>query len=429
MNLPRMTLALGAYLSTCLMATNHLLAQTPNDGEPRDQQLSAHTKLVNHPARSSEAAQSMPVNHHRFACDMYQQLGKEQGNLFFSPSSIWTALAMCYVGAAGTTAEEMSKTLLIESLEELQSSYAAVESAWQVPEGSQDIQLRIANRLWGQESFRFLPSFISETRDQFDAELKLLNFANSDQARTTINRWVEEQTEDKIKELLPDGVIDASTMLVLTNAVYFKGSWTHPFIADSTQQADFNLTKSTTVKVPLMYQLGQFAYKTEDELQILELRYGDGQLSMVILLPKMVDGLKQLESQFNADNLERWTQGLKSQKVNVYLPKFKSTSQFELNDVLKSMGMPSAFDASKADFSGMSGNRELFLSAVIHKAFVDVNEEGTEAAAATGAVFSRTSVSPQQPAVFRADRPFIYLIRDVKSGAVLFLGRMSDPTQ
>jgi len=428
-------LALGAWLLTSLTGTPSLWAQSVNATKSKSatvqpQPTSPRTQLVYHPVQSPEAAESMLDNHNRFAWDMYQQLGKEPGNLFFSPSSIWTALAMTYTGAAGTTATEMSKTLHVESLEQLSTSYSAVRAAWKVPDESQGLQLQLANRLWGQTGYPILPEFLTATREQFDAELSLLNFAKSEEARQTINSWVEEQTEDKIQELLPEGVIDASTMLVLTNAVYFKGSWLRPFNADSTQEADFRLTAAESIPVPMMHQLGEFGYKALDEAQILELPYGYGRLSMMILLPTEVEGLAELEAQLTLDNLQRWTEpGLRSQKVNVYLPKFKSTSQFELNAVLSAMGMPSAFDPSAADFSKMSGNRELFLSAVIHKAFVDVNEAGTEAAAATGAVISRTSISPRQPVDFLADHPFIYLIRDTRSGALLFAGRVADPSR
>lgn len=405
-------------------------ATESNPASVQPQPASTRIKLVQQPVPSSEAKETMLDNHNRFAYDMYQQLGKEPGNLFFSPSSVWTALAMTYMGAAGRTEAEMSQTLHLESLEQLSTTYSAVSAAWQVSDESQELQLRIANRLWGQTGYPFLPEFLTATRAQFDAELSLLNFANTAAARDTINAWVEKQTENKIQELLPEGVLDASTMLVLTNAVYFKGSWLRPFNADSTQEADFRLTAAESIPVPTMHQLGEFAYNSVDDVQILELPYGDGRLSMLVLLPTEVEGLAKLEAQLTIDNLQRWTQqGFRSQKVNVYLPKFKSTSQFELNAVLAAMGMPSAFDPSMADFSKMSGNRELYLSAVIHKAFVDVNEAGTEAAAATGAVISRTSISPRQPVDFRADHPFIYLIRDTRSGALLFVGRVADPSR
>ncbi len=256
-----------------------------------------------------------------------------------------------------------------------------------------------------------------------------LDFAKTEQARQTINAWVEEQTENKITDLIPPRALSADTKLVLTNAVYFHGDWQKPFAKAGTREQDFHLTNSDKQKVPLMHQSAAVRYGAVDDLKVLELPYGDGRLSMVVLLPNEIKGLGRLEAQFSSQKLQQWITSLhRVDKVEVYLPKFKTTSQFQLASTLSALGMPSAFNANTADFSGMTGGRDLCLSAVLHKAFVDVNEEGTEAAAATGAVAVPTAAivpEPQAPPVFRADHPFLFLIRDHRTGAILFLGRIS----
>jgi serpin B len=219
------------------------------------------------------------------------------------------------------------------------------------------------------------------------------------------------------------------TRLVLTNAIYFKGDWTEPFKKEATQEAPFHLSREQRTTVPLMHRTDDFRYAAVDDLQILELPYGQqGHLSMVVLLPKAVDGLPQMEKKLSSENLQTWLAGLRSREVRVFLPRFKMTSQFQLKDVLESMGMTSAFTPGAADFSRLSSEGELFLSAVIHKAFVDVNEEGTEAAAATAATVALTAAPvAQEPAVFRADHPFVFLIRDNRTQSILFLGRLMNP--
>lgn len=368
----------------------------------------------------------------QFALDLYQELRTMEGNLFFSPSSISTALAMTYAGAAGETELEMAKTLHFKlPNERLHEAMKTLQEFWKLPEESNGIRLNLANRLWGQESQIFLPEFLAVTREQYDAELARLNFANSDDARQTINDWVEDQTANKITDLIPAGAISADTKLVLTNAVYFHGDWSDPFEKKRTKDEDFHLTAAKTIKVPMMHRWDEFRYGAVDDLQILELPYGDGSLSMVVFLPKEVEGLSDLEAKLTLENLQRWTASTQQDvKVKVYLPRFKTTSQFEMSSTLKAIGMETAFDAKSADFSGMTGGKDLFVSAVIHKAFVDVNEEGTEAAAATGIIMEITSApieKPKEPPVFRADHPFLFMIRDNRNEAILFVGRITNP--
>ena len=368
----------------------------------------------------------------QFALDLYQQLRSEDGNLFFSPSSISMALAMTYAGAAGETEVEMAKTLHFQMPKvELHSGMRAMRDYWSVPATKKSIRLNLANRLWGQESYEFLQEFLTVTGEQYGAELARLDFGQTEDARQTINGWVEDQTQDKITKLLPEGVLSADTKLVLTNAVYFHGNWSEPFKKSRTKEEDFHLTASDTIKVPLMHRSDEFRYGAVDDLQILELPYGDGSLSMVVLLPEKIDGLADLEAKLTLQTLQRWLKSVRHEdEVKVYLPKFKTTSDFQMADTLKAMGMESAFDVDRADFSGMTSGRDLYISAVIHKAFVDVNEEGTEAAAATGIAMMPTSAlveEPKEPPVFRADHPFVFMIRDNRNESILFLGRITNP--
>ena len=378
----------------------------------------------------------------RFAFDLYAQLRGAEGNLFLSPYSISTALTMTYGGARGETADQMAQVLhLPASGEAVHGVYGALQkdlnAAGEGP-GAPGFELVVANRLWGQKGFAFLPDFLALIERNYGAGLEQVDFAReTEEARKTINAWVEKQTRDKIKELLKPGVLDAMTRLVLTNAIYFKGKWAEEFDKKATRDEDFFLTPETKVAAPLMHRTADFGYFAGDNLQVLELPYqvarGDShgrgdRLSMVVLLPKAKDGLAALETSLSAEKVAEWLGQLHRREVRVALPRFKTTAEFSLAEVLAAMGMKDAFDAGKADFSGMTGDRDLFISAVVHKAFVDTNEEGTEAAAAT-AVIAPLAAMPESPPVFRADHPFLFLIRDTKTGAILFLGRILDPTK
>jgi len=253
-----------------------------------------------------------------------------------------------------------------------------------------------------------------------------VNFAtDAEGARKTINAWVEKQTRDKIKDLIQPGVLDSLTRLVLTNAIYFKGDWASPFKKDGTKDGDFFAADGQKVAAPMMHQTGHFGYLDGGELQALEMPYKGDALSMVVLLPKAKDGLPALEKKLSATSAVVWIAGLRKQQVQVAMPRFTTTAEFMLKETLSAMGMTDAF-SDRADFSGMDGVKDLFISAVIHKAFVDVNEEGTEAAAATAVVMKSTGM-PAPPVEFRADHPFVFLIRDTRSGCILFVGRMANP--
>jgi len=381
------------------------------------------------PAAPSKEAVQVAEGCNRFAFDLYARLKDGEGNLFLSPYSISTALAMTYAGARGETARQMAKTLrLPASGEAVHGAYGSLQGGLNAAGEGGAFELVVANRLWGQKGFEFLPDFLALVEKNYGAGLEQVDFARAtEEARKTINAWVEKQTRDKIKDLLKPGILDAMTRLVLTNAIYFKGKWAEEFDKKLTQDEDFFLTPEKKVAAPLMHQTKHFGYFDGGDFQALELAYQGDRLSMVVLLPKAKDGLAALEARLSADKVAEWIGKLRRREVQVALPRFKTTAEFSLAEVLVAMGMRDAFGGA-ADFSGMTGAKDLFISAVVHKAFVDVNEEGTEAAAAT-AVAMRLTAMPEPPPVFRADHPFLFLIRDTRTGAILFLGRILDPTK
>jgi serpin B len=367
-----------------------------------------------------------------FALDLYAQLRDREGNLFLSPYSISTALSMTYAGARGDTADEMARALhLSPDQEHLHPAVAELIQAINPRAGQKRAyQLNVANALWGQKNFGFLPDFLNLTRRDYGAGLHEVDFERAtEEARRTINAWVENETKNKIKDLLPRGVVTVDTRLVLTNAIYFKGLWRHPFHKSETRNEAFKTSATDSVKAPLMHQKAHFKYLGEKNFQALELAYGkDGDLSMVVLLPTKVDGLAEFEKKLTAAHLAEWLGKLRTDEVNVTLPRFKMTREFSLKQALEALGMRKAFVPGRADFTGMSGSgRKLFIQAVVHKAFVDVNEEGTEAAAATGVVVGLASARIPPTPVFRADHPFLFMIRHNRTGSILFMGRVTNP--
>jgi serpin B len=366
-----------------------------------------------------------------FACKLYGQLRDKKGNLFLSPYSISSALAMTYAGARGETADEMARALAFTlPPDRLHPSFGFLTAQFNADEkAKRDYQLSVANALWGQKGFGFLPDFLQLTRTNYGAGLRDVDFVGAtEQARKKINAWVEKETQDKIKDLLQPGVLTVDTRLVLTNAIYFKGFWADQFKKKATRTEDFKTSATASVKAPLMHRTGDYKHFDGGDFQALELPYKGNELSMVVLLPKKVDGLPEFEKKLTGANLTGWLGRLRKQEVVVTLPRFKTTREFMLKEPLQALGMKRAFVAGGADFTGMSGTegKRLFISAVVHKAFVDVNEEGTEAAAATAVVVS--ILSARITPVFRADHPFVFLIRDNRSGSVLFMGRLTNPT-
>lgn len=368
-----------------------------------------------------------------FALDLYRALREDDGNLFFSPYSISAALAMTYAGARGETEQEMAETLnFILAQEKLHAAFNALDLELMEPQepiGDEDgepFQLSIANSVWGQRDFEFLAPFLDTLAEHYGAGLRLLDFVNkAEEARETINAWVSERTEDRIPELIPQGVIDDLTRLVLTNAIYFNASWSLPFPEENTQDGAFHLLDGTEVQAPMMSLSEMLRYGEVGGVQTVRLPYTGGEFSAYVLVPAEGE-FESFESGLDAATLDAIVAGLDDAQVALTMPKFEFESSFDLNDVLIELGMPSAF-TGEADFSGMDGNRDLFISDVIHKAFVSVDEAGTEAAAAT-AVVMRLTAAPGAGAELVVDRPFLFLIRHDPTGTVLFAGRVLDPT-
>ena len=376
----------------------------------------------------------MVAGNTQFALDLYDRLRQGDGNLFFSPYSVSTALAMTYAGTHGQTAQEMARTLHFAlEPQRLHPSFAELLRSTRGDKRQHGYELNVANALWCQHQYPLLPDFLDTTRKHYGSGVGQADFINSgEQARRDINSWVANQTGNRIKDLLRPGDLSADTRLVLTNAIYFKGDWDAPFERESTKNDDFYLTPQRKVHVPLMWQHDHFGYLDGGSFQVLALPYRGRLLSMLILLPKKVDGLGELEKSLREDTLAKWLANMHTQDAEVYLPRFKMTQRYSLQDVLARMGMPSLFDPAARDLSGINNTSDRpYLTKVIHQAFVEVNETGTEAAAATASlVLAGAAPSfgpPPQPVIFRADHPFLYLIRDNRSGSILFMGRVTNP--
>jgi serpin B len=381
----------------------------------------------------SDSQQSGVDANNRFAIDLYTRLADQgDGNIFFSPFSISSALAITYEGARGNTADEIRSVFHFpDNTTMMRNGFARTIAG--INSGASTYTLRTANALWAEQTYPFLPEYISTADRYYSAQATNLNFISKpDESRITINRWVEEQTEDKIKDLLPAGSINPLTRLVITNAIYFKGTWVKQFDEKKTTEEDFHTGTGSTVRVPMMQRTDEnatYGYAERGDLQVLQMPYESDsgkQLSMLVLLPKDTD-LATVERSLNVTTIAELRQNLTSQRVMVYFPKFTMETKYSLPRTLSAMGMPIAFTGA-ADFSGMDGTRNLFIDDVIHQAFVDVNEEGTEAAAATAGVMTMSSMLVEEPVpVFRADHPFIFLIQDNETGNILFLGRMANP--
>ncbi len=375
-----------------------------------------------------------------FAVDVYKRLAEKEGNIFFSPFSISSALAMTLAGARGETAEEMISTLRLDGLEQESISPAYAELFADIFDRSDSKNIvRMANKIWGEKSEEFLQEFKDITKTHFRAEMEEANFKEAfDAVRHEINQWVEENTEGKIKDLLPDGVLSKETIMVLVQSSYFKGTWDTKFEEDNTKDQPFfvKMEKGTSyasepqVTAPLMAQMAATINYAEidDTLKLAELKYCDDELSMVVLLPVNIEEFdSKLSDEFLGDCI---SQLRRHKNVDLYLPKFKMESSFSLNKILMSLGMETAFDPNQSDFSGMTPDpTKVCISAVVHKAFVDVNEEGTEAAAATAVAMTRCcSMTPPEHHEFRADRPFVFLIKENATGNIMYMGRVSNPS-
>jgi len=364
-----------------------------------------------------------------FALDLYAKVGADGGNLFFSPYSISTCLAMVYGGAREESANQMARVLHFDGGQAaVAAGFSDLQGQLRAIREKNIVALTVANGLWTQAGHLFLPAFLDSARNLYGANVNQVDFHTAaEPTRTAINDWVDKATMGKITDLIPPGALNAATRLVLVNAIYFKGDWAKPFKKSGTVPAPFHLTSGGQVQAPLMSNSGFFKYAEIGGVQALELPYRGPDVSMVVLLPE-AGGLPKLEGSLNATKLEEFLNQLKTVEINVFLPKFKLTRQLELAPILAGMGMADPF-SPQADLSGIDGARDLVISDVIHKAFVDVNEAGTEAAAATAVTVRSMAVHRQPTLVFRADHPFLFLIRENHSGSALFLGRLADPTK
>ncbi|XP_061446598.1 leukocyte elastase inhibitor-like isoform X2 [Rhineura floridana] len=370
-----------------------------------------------------------------FALDLFQKFSESNptGNIFFSPLSVSAALAMVVLGARGNTAAQLSKTFHFDVVEDLHSRFQALNA--DINKSGAPYILKLANRLYGEKTYTFLQEFLASTQKLYGAELSTVDFQNaSDNARNQINQWVENQTEGKIRDLLSEGSLNELTKLVLVNAIYFKGSWAEKFQEEDTEELPFRLNKKEkkTVKMMFLKKKLPLGYIPECKCHVLELPYKGKELSMLILLPDDIEdnstGLEQLEKQLTLEKLQEWTQPGKmysNSEIYVHLPKFKLEESYDLKSDLAALGLLDVFDSGKADLSGMSGTQDLHVSKIVHKSFIEVNEEGTEAAAATAAMVMLYSLSMGED--FNADHPFLFFIRHNPTKSILFLGRFASP--
>ncbi|KAF7246043.1 Leukocyte elastase inhibitor [Varanus komodoensis] len=370
-----------------------------------------------------------------FGLDLFQQLNtaKPTGNIFFSPFSISTALSMVYLGTKGNTAKQLSKTFHFDAVEDLHSKFQALSA--EINRSDAPYILKLANRLYGEKTYSFLQDFLTNTKKLYGAESSTVDFQNaSNSVRKQINEWVNKQTEGKIQELLSEGSVNELTKLVLVNAIYFKGSWEEKFPEEDTQELPFRLNKKEKKNVKMMFMKKKFplGYIPECKCHVLELPYKGKEVSMIILLPEDIEddstGLEQLEKQLTLGKLQEWTLPEKmysSSDVYVHLPKFKLEESYNLKSDLAALGLLDVFDEGKADLSGMSGARDLHMSQIVHKSFIEVNEEGTEAAAATAGIAMFCSMPIEEE--FNADHPFLFFIRHNPTKSILFLGRFASP--
>jgi serpin B len=423
-------------VSGCTGPAQNPVVNTSPSGSPTDSNAITPAPATN-PSGDTSAAQSVSTGNNRFAYDLYEMLAKNPAgagqNIFYSPFSISSALAITGEGAKGTTADEINAVFHFPENDTVRrEGFAAINEG--INTADTGYTLLTANALWAERNYSFLPVFTGIARTWYSANVTNLDFIHApEESRVTINTWVEEKTENKIRDLLPSGSIDSLTRLVITNAVYFKGTWVRQFDANQTQDADFRTASGKTVTVRMMRDTGEdakYRYAETDDVQYIELPYthnSGNALSMVVILPKD-NAIQTAEAVLDESNLSALQEAAHAQRVMLYLPKFKMETEYRLPDTLSAMGMPTAFTFGAADFSGMDGTTDLYISDVIHKAFIDVNEEGTEAAAATAVVMRSGSAAPGEgPSVFRADHPFVFLIQDKETGTILFIGRVADP--
>jgi len=382
---------------------------------------------ANEVGSTPEGIQEVMKANNQFAFKLYSELARrESGNIFYSPYSIFSALAMTYEGAKGGTAAEMKVVFSFPESDVLRPNFAALYN--RINEEAKGYELRTGNALWIQKDYPFLEDYLKRVEGYYGGKATVLDFvAETEKSQKTINAFIEEQTNNKIKDLIPPGYIDEYTRLVLTNAIYFKGYWKTAFNESLTGEDDFWIAPNRSVKVQMMRmnpnETTKFNYADIGDVQILELPYTGEKISMLIILPK---DLEATESLLSAERLDDYRSKMKEERLDeICLPKFELETKYFMKESLSALGMPSAF-SEVADFSGMTGKKDLFISEVIHQAYVKVDEKGTEAAAATAVIMELTAITEMK--VFRADRPFIFIIQERETGNVLFMGRIIDPS-
>jgi len=392
---------------------------------------------------TQQGIQTIVNANNEFAFELYSELNKaESGNIFYSPYSISSALAMTYEGAKGQTAKEMKDVFHFPDNNILRPNFAVIYN--KINKKDKTYQLNTGNALWLQKDYPFIESYLNIVEKYYGGKAANLDFIKEpEKSRKTINSFIEEQTNNKIKDLIPKGVLNQMTRMVLTNAIYFKGTWEWEFDKSDTREQDFKITEENIIKVPMMYMKpdkATFNYADTGKLQILELPYKGNEVSMLILLPKqgkdydyetgevIISNYTLKDIELSAKKLEEYKSKMQETALDaIYLPKFEFNTKYFIKDTLKTLGMPTAFDLRLADFSGMTTAEKLFISEVIHQAYVKVDEKGTEAAAATAVVMGTTSARPEN--IFRADHPFIFIIQEKQTGNILFMGRVINPVQ
>ncbi|XP_028631460.1 serpin B4-like isoform X2 [Grammomys surdaster] len=378
----------------------------------------------------------------KFTLELFRQLRESKDNIFYSPTSIMTALAMLQLGAKGNTEQQIEKVLqfnettkkttekTVDCHDEKNVHEQFQKLMIQLNKSNDAYDLNVSNSIYGAKDFQFLQKFLENIKEYYQANVESLDFVHAaEESQKKINSWVEKQTNGKIKDLFPAGSLSSSTILVLVNAVYFKGQWNHKFDEKNTTEEKFWLNENTSKPVQMMKQKNKFNFNFMEDMQakIVELPYKGKELSMFVLLPVEIEGLKKLEEQLTAEKFLEWTSPEKMHMMDMYLslPRFKLEEKYDLPRPLEHMGMLDAFNQQKADFSGMSSPQGLVVSNILHKSFVEVNEEGTEAAAATGVEVGVTSVQISEDV--NCNHPFLFIIRHNRTKSILFFGKMSSP--
>jgi serpin B len=363
-----------------------------------------------------------------FALDFYNKLKEEEGNIFFSPYSISEAFSMVYDGANGKTADEIASVFKFDT-DEATRLFELKSHRNNLISSNDDYELNISNAFWADIDYKFRDEYVSKLKSEYGAEAQNVDFKNdSERVRLVINDWVLNKTNQKIKDLFSAEAITSDTKMVLANTIYFLGKWEYEFNTADTKKEKFFVSEEETIDIDMMNRIGSFNkynFGEIDEMKILELEYKGDALSMLIFLPNDKD-LKKLEGKINTENLNKWKNSMIPYKVNISVPKFKFETTMNLKDKLKDMGVKLAFSDS-ADFSKMNEGKDLFIGSAVHKAYIDVYEEGTEATAATGATMVATSIDVETPKEFRADHPFVFMIQDKRNWNILFMGRVEKP--